>query len=178
MEPREGTPAEGQGLVAGLIGREMPDLVLRSTDGTDVNFAKLRNSTVVFFYPYTGKPGHPDPEGWDSITGAHGSTPQALEFSNKHDQFSKLHVRIFGVSFQTTSWQREFTLRNQLRFSLVTDADHRLSTALGLATFRAGEADYLVRRTVVISDGIITHEFYPVPVPEQNAADVLRALQA
>jgi peroxiredoxin len=156
-----------------LIGKPLPNLMLPSTDGTLQTFP---SRIVLFFYPYTGKPGHPDPENWDNITGAHGSTPQARAFSKAYDEFTKLDLKICGVSFQTTEWQQEFAVRNNLRFPLLSDADRKLSSALDLETFRAGANDYLVRRTIIATNGLITHDFYPIPHPEENAADVLKAL--
>ena len=161
--------------MANLIGTLLPNLNLPSTDGRPNTF---HSRTVVFFYPYTGKPGHPDPENWDNILGAHGSTPQALAFSESYDAFAKLDVKIYGVSFQTTAWQQEFVTRNNLRYSLLSDADRKLSSALGLETFRAGGNDYLVRRTIISTNGVITHDFHPISYPEQDAADVLKALQS
>jgi peroxiredoxin len=158
-----------------LIGWMLPNLTLPSTDGRAYAF---NSRIVLFFYPYTGKPGHPDPENWDNIPGAHGSTPQALAFSESYEEFTKLDVKIYGVSFQTTEWQKEFVKRNNLRFPLLSDAEHKLSSALGLATFRAGAQDFLVRRTIIVENTIITHDFYPIPNPEQNAADVWKALQS
>jgi peroxiredoxin len=158
-----------------LIGIRLPNITLASTDGRLQTF-NARN--VLFFYPYTGKPGHPDPENWDNIPGAHGSTPQALAFSMAYEEFSKFDVKIYGISLQTTEWQQEFVLRNKLRFPLLSDADRKLLSALGLESFRAGSNDFLVRRTIIVSNGIITHDFYPIAHPEQNAADVLKALQS
>jgi peroxiredoxin len=161
--------------VANLIGTSLPNIALPSTDGTPHIF---QPRIVMFFYPYTGKPGHPDPENWDNIPGAHGSTLQALAFSDACDEFTKLDVKIYGVSFQTTEWQKEFVTRNNLRFPLLSDADHNLSSALSLEFFRAGAIEYLVRRTIVVENTIITHDFYPILHPKQNAADVLKALQS
>jgi peroxiredoxin len=157
-----------------LTGIPFPNIPLPSTDGQIPNF---KSRAVVFFYPYTGKPGHPDPEHWDNIPGAHGSTPQALAFSRLYDQFAMLDVSIFGISFQSTEWQQDFVSRNNLRFTLLSDEKRSLSTALGLKTFKAGTSDYLDRRTLVVANNLITHDFYPVPQPENNADDVLKALQ-
>ncbi len=157
-----------------LIGSHLPQITLPSTDGFPHT---LKQRSVIFFYPYTGKPGQADPEGWHTIPGAHGSTPQALAFSEAFEEFARFNVAIFGISFQSREWQLEFVNRNNLRFPLLSDADRKLSSALGLETFRAGTQDYLVRRTIIAADGVITHDFYPVPVPAQNAANVLKALQ-
>ncbi len=163
--------------MASLIGMEMPSVVLPATDRRSYALDNIKSRIVLFFYPYTGKPGYPDPAGWDEIPGAHGSTPQAVAFSEVCNEFAKFDVKIFGVSFQATDWQLDFVVRNELRFPLLSDSERSLSTALNLETFRAGDDDYLVRRTIVVSDGVIAHDLYPVPHPAQNAVDVLKVLR-
>lgn len=161
-----------------LIGTKLPDITLPSTSGTPQRVGTLSGRSVLFFYPYTGKPAHPDPAGWDNIPGAHGSTPQSLAFSYSYPEFEKIGVKVFGVSFQSTEWQMDFVSRNNMHFPLLSDADRKMSSALALETFRAGDDVYLVRRTIVVTNGVISHDFYPVPVPAQNADDVLKALAA
>jgi peroxiredoxin len=158
-----------------LVGTPFPDLTLPSTTSAQTHI--LYDRTVIFFYPYTGRPGHPDPEGWDTIRGAHGSTPQALGFSKLYPEFEKRGIQVCGVSFQTTEWQQEFVDRHKLPFPLLSDAARKLTSALSLKTFKAGSNDYLVRRTIVVMSGHITHDIQPIPMPEKNAAEILQLLQ-
>ena len=132
----------------------------------------------MFFYPYTGRPGHPDPEGWDDIPGAHGSTPQALAFQALYPEFENRGVQVCGVSFQTTDWQQEFVDRHKLRFPLFSDSARKLALAISLKTFKAGGDDYLVRRTIVVKNGHITHDVTSIPEPHKNAANMLQLLQS
>jgi peroxiredoxin len=162
--------------VVSLVGAKVPDVALQATSGERVNLSNLPVKTVVFIYPYTGVPGIPDPIGWDDIPGAHGSTPQALAFSYRYEEFKRLYVKVFGLSLQTTEWQNEFVDRTKLAFPLLSDAPKQFSTAMGLDTFKAGEKDFLVRRTLILEQGIVTHDFYPVLKPAANADDVLRVL--
>ena len=170
-----GTGDDDRHAMPTLIGAKFPNISLPSTDGST---HIVHTHSVVFFYPYTGKPGHPDPEGWDNILGAHGSTPQALAFSKAYAEFQKHNVNIYGVSFQTTVWQQEFVTRHNLPFPLLSDVERKLSLALNLRTFKAGANDYLVRRTLIVNNAVITHDLSPVPNPERNAADVLKAVQS
>jgi peroxiredoxin len=163
--------------VASLVGQRLPDLLLPATSGDQVNLSKHKGRMVVFLYPYTGKPGTPDPEGWDSIAGAHGSTPQALGFSMLYDEFQKLDMKVFGISFQASAWQAEFVKRNALRFALLSDEQRQFSSALRLETFKAGHQDFLCRRTFVVSNGIVRQDFYLVRDPASNAAEILMATQ-
>lgn len=162
--------------MASLVGTHLPDMELQAHDGSRVNFAHLTGTTVLFCYSFTGRPGYPNPPNWDNIPGAHGSTPQALAFSKLYSQFEKYHAKVFGLSFQPTEWQRDFASRNQLAFALLSDERHQFSNALQLDTFAAGTESYLSRRSMIIENGIIIYDMYPVVRPEENASDMLVVL--
>jgi peroxiredoxin len=123
---------------------------LTATNGEQINVARQPGRTVCFFYPYTGHPEISDPPGWDKIPGAHGSTAQALAFSKNYDAFKKLGVNVFGISLQTSAWQKEFVERNKLRFPLLHDEEGRLSNALSIPRFKAGKFEYLKRTTLIV----------------------------
>lgn len=156
-----------------LVGRRMPDVDIEATSGSPVNPAKIIGPAVIFCYPYTGRPGYADPPHWDHIPGAHGSTPQALAYSEAYGQFRRLGIKLFGLSLQSTEWQRDFVKRNNLTFRLLSDENRKLSGRLGLPLFETGGIDYLQRLTFITRDGVITALRYPVPEPEHDAADVL-----
>jgi peroxiredoxin len=63
------------------LGTNVPPVALPATDGTAVNLAALQGRSVVIVYPWTGRPGRPNPPDWDLIPGAHGSTPELEGFS-------------------------------------------------------------------------------------------------
>jgi peroxiredoxin len=159
-----------------LVGRKVPDISLLATNGEWINLAQLSGKTVVFIYPYTGAQGVPDPEGWNDIAGAHGSTPQALAFSYRYAEFMTHNVKLFGLSLQDTNWQSDFVRRNQLRFPLLSDAKSEFASTLTLEKFKAGAKEFLVRRAFIIEAGLIAHDFYPVPKPAANADEVLQVL--
>ena len=155
----------------------MPDVSLPATNGSTINPRKVKGCVVYFIYPYTGRPGVPDPEGWDHIQGAHGSTPQALAYSNSYEYFLSNNVKVFGVSLQDTDWQREFVERTALRFSLLSDMAGHFSTGLSLRAFPAGNREFLQRRTLVASEGKIVLDRTNVTPPEADASVVLAWLQ-
>lgn len=160
-----------------LVGRKLPNVDLEATSGSPVNLSKLAGPAVVFCYPYTGRPGHPDPLNWDHIPGAHGSTPQALAYSEAYGHFRRLGVKLFGLSLLSTEWQRDFVARNGLTFRLLSDAARNFSSRLGLPLFETGGAAYVQRMTFIMHDGVIQALRYPVPEPEHDAADVLAMIQ-
>ena len=159
-----------------LVGRRMPSVDLEATSGSPVNPAKLIGPGVIFCYPYTGRPGHADPLNWDHIPGAHGSTPQAIAYSEAYGHFRRLGVKLFGLSLLSTEWQRDFVARNSLTYRLLSDDSRAFSSRLGLPLFETGGALYLQRLTFITHDGIISAIRFPVPEPAIDAAEVLATL--
>lgn len=151
----------------------LPSADLPSTDDTHVNPGLIRGRAVIFVYPYTGKPGVPDPPGWDSIFGAHGSTPQSLAYSKAYPEFRKLSVKLYGLSNQDTAWQKEFVARNQIAFPLLSDEGGDFARAVPLATFRAGEQSYYVRRSFLVENGEVLFDRQHVMPPEDDASFLL-----
>lgn len=165
-------------LMGHLVGRRMPSVDLEATSGSPVNPAKILGPAVLFCYPYTGRPGFADPPNWDHIPGAHGSTAQALAYSAAYGQFRRLGVKLYGVSFLDTEWQRDFVTRNGLTYRLLSDASRQLASRLGLPFFETGGRAYLQRMTFIIHDGVIIAMRFPVTEPERDAEMVLEMLQA
>jgi peroxiredoxin len=153
-------------------GRRMPDIELPTTAGDGVSFARLPGRTIVYCYPWTGRPGLPNPPGWDDIAGAHGSTPQAEGFRDLHDGFRQVGAAVYGLSTQPTAYQRELAERLALPFALASDEGFVLARALALPTFATGGTTYLKRLTLALRDGRIERVYYPVPHPAAHAREV------
>lgn len=158
--------------MAELVGRRFPALALPATTGGTIDLSKQKGLVILVCYPYTGRPGTPDPENWDRIPGAHGSTPQLQAFSERYDQFRNLDVKLFGLSFQSPDWQLEFTERNDLRVPLLSDQDHLFAVTLSLPTFATGGASFLKRQTLIARDATIIAAHRPM-VPASDAAETL-----
>lgn len=161
-------------LVPGLA---MPDIDLPSTQASSVSLARAAGFNVCFFYPWSGRPGLPNPPNWDDIPGAHGSTPEAEGFRDLHAHFQAIGATIFGISLQETSFQREFAERLKLPFALLSDASGVLQRALNLPTFETGDVTYLKRLTLLVRDGVLVSAFYPVVEPADHARDMLKAVR-
>jgi peroxiredoxin len=162
-----------------LFGRAMPELRLPSTDGGEVELTALGpNLTVLYIYPLSGRPGVDLPEGWDSIPGARGCTPEACGF---RDHFSELQgagaERLLGLSSQSTDYQAEFAERLGLPFPLLSDTRLELARALNLPTFTVQQQRLYKRITLVMRGSKIEHAFYPIFPPNEHAAEVLRWLR-
>ena len=101
-----------------LPGMRVPRIVLPSTAGCMVNLGSLTPPrTVIYCYPMTGVPGKLLPEGWDMIPGARGCTPQACGFRDHHRELSDLGADVYGLSTQTTEYQKEMAERLHLPFA-------------------------------------------------------------
>jgi peroxiredoxin len=162
-----------------LLGMRIPSLPLAATDGTRIDLSKLQGRVVIYTYPRTGKPGVPNPEGWDLIPGARGCTPQTCAF---RDHFSELQLlgvhHLFGLSTQDTTYQKEAAERLHLPFLLLSDEHFELTTAVRLPTFETSGMRLLKRLTLILSKGAIEHVFYPVFPPDRNASEVVAWLES
>ncbi len=149
-----------------LIDLMVPDIALPTSDGQLVTLAALPGVVVVYAYPMTGRPEVPLPDGWDMLPGARGCTPQSCAF---RDHFVELRSHgvdhLFGLSTQTSDYQKEAAERLHLPFPLLSDAALALTRALRLPTFRTAGMDLLNRLTMVLVGGRVAHVFYPVFPP-------------
>jgi len=170
---------EDNGVAAHLLGMQIPAIPLEATTGTWVDLASVPGWVVLAAYPRTGVPGIPpiDP-GWDRIPGARGCTPQLLGYEALYEPFRSRHCTIFGLSVQSAGYQHEMAQRLGLRFSVLSDRDLRLTTALRLPTQIIAAQVLLKRMSLLILDGTIRHVEYPVFPPDQNANQTLQALVA
>lgn len=154
-------------------GLELPDIALPSSRGGTVNLSIRRGVSVVYVYPWTGRPGFSDPPGWDDIAGAHGSTPETEGFRDHYLKFRAQRIEVFGISGQSCEHHRELASRLAVPFALLSDERFLLREALRLPTFEAGGVPYLKRLTMLVRDGRISHTFYPVERPAAHAREIL-----
>jgi peroxiredoxin len=163
------------GAASHLPGRAMPAVSLPATDGRQVDLAALGGGrTVVYIYPMTGRPGVDLPEGWDDIPGARGCTPESCGFRNLHAELLAAGAaQVFGMSSQSSEYQREAVDRLHLPFAMLSDENLALAGALGLPTFTVDGTTLYRRLTMIITDGVIEHVFYPIFPPDLHAQEVL-----
>jgi len=165
------------GAAAHLVGLELPNVSLVSTNSTNINIRGLKGRWVIYVYPMTGRPGVPLPDGWDGIPGARGCTPQSCSFRDHYAELKALHTGVFGLSTQRSEYQREARDRLHLPFELLSDSGLQLKDALRLPTFTVAGMELYKRLTLVTRNGRIEKVFYPVFPPDQSAAEVLSWLR-
>ena len=160
-----------------LHGMKLPDVTLAATNGANVDLGAIPGRFVLYVYPMTGRPGVPLPDGWDGIPGARGCTPQSCAFRDHYSELKSLNTSVFGLSTQTTDYQKEARDRLHLPFELLSDSAHRLKRQLRLPTFNAGGMELYKRLALIVENGKIQKVFYPVFPPDQSAADVVNWLR-
>jgi peroxiredoxin len=167
---------EDDGAADHLPGRQMPELSLPSTAGTDINLNQ-DGTLVLYIYPRTGKPGEPLVPGWDDIPGARGCTPESCAFRDLSTEIERLGARLHGLSAQSLEDQHEFAERVHLPYAILSDPELQLAAALDLPTFQVAGVKLYKRLTLIARDGRIERVFYPVFPPDRNAADVVSWLE-
>ncbi len=163
-----------------LTGATVPPVALAATDGTTVTLAALKERIVVFAYPRTGEPGKASlVEDWDMIPGARGCTPQTCAFRDLFADLTQAGARaVYGLSTQSTAYQREMVERLHVPFAVLSDEKRELTRALRLPTMDVAGQTLIKRLALIVDEGRITKVFYPVFPPDRNAPDVLAWLQA
>src|SRR6185436_6705543 len=160
-----------------LRGLSVPPIALPSTDGDSV---RLDDPTValavVYCYPRTGRPDAialGSTESWNMIPGARGCTPQSCGYRDHHRELQLLGADIYGLSTQTTEYQREAATRLHLPFPLLSDGAGEFSNALRLPSFEFERMRLLKRLTLIVQRGRIVHCRYPVFPPDKDAENVI-----
>ncbi|NBD32547.1 MAG: redoxin family protein [Cyanobacteria bacterium] len=159
-----------------LVGLEMPNVTLPATNGVEVSRFES-GLTVLYAYPMTGQPGQALPEGWDSIPGARGCTPQACTMRDHYAELQAFGAQVYGLSTQETTYQAEMVERLHLPFPVLSDAKLELTRALNLPTIEVEGMILIKRLTLIIENNRIQYVFYPVFPPDQHADQILNWLK-
>lgn len=161
-----------------LIDMPMPHVSLRSTARRMADLSNLSAPlTVIYCYPMKEVAGTLLPEGQDMISDARGCTPQTCSFRDHHQELSQLRAGMFGLSTQTTKYQREMANRLHVPFEIPSDPELRLCDALRLPTFEEDGMRLAQRLTLIVRAGRIEHLFCPAFPPNESADQILRWLR-
>jgi peroxiredoxin len=176
----EGLPVPvDDGAADHLAGKPVPSTALPGTHGLQVNLSEASGTTIVFVYPKTARPETPPLLGWEDIPGARGCTPEACGFRDLHDQLTRAGVSgVYGLSSQSTPYQREAVERLHLPYALLSDAEFAWADDLQLPTFMAAGRRFHQRLTLLVRDGTVEHVFYPVFPPDKHAGEVVAWLRS
>ena len=177
---------EDDGAADHLEGLWVPRVTLPSTAGRGVDPAAISvdGRVVLYCYPLTTASDAELPAGWDLIPGARGCTPEACSFRDHHEELRELGTEVFGLSTQTTAYQRELVARLHLPFEVLSDSQLEFARALRLPTFELDEAvesqprTLIKRLTLVLLERRIENVFYPIFPPNEHAGEVVAWLSA
>ena len=145
-----------------LKGLRLPNVSLKATNGTTINFGDIFSRLIIYCYPMTGQPNVALPDGWDQIPGARGCTPQSCSFRDHYRELHALGAGVVGLSVQTTEYQKEMVDRLHLPFPVVSDSDYQFQKALNMPTFIAAGMTLLKRVTLIANHGVIEAVHYPI----------------
>ncbi|GIE77349.1 putative thiol-specific antioxidant related protein/Peroxidoxin BcpB [Actinoplanes philippinensis] len=171
-----GAPAPG-GEPAGLVGGRLPELDFYGTDGQPISLHALGpGRSIVFVYPLTGRPGVDLPRGLLEVHGARGAGRDNWLRDHHAELLAAGAARVYGLSAQSTGYQRELAHRLRLPYPLIPDPRLTLAAATGLPTRTAGDLTVYERLTLIVTDDVVEHVFHPIPDPASHALDVMRWL--
>lgn len=180
----EGLPEpKDDGACNHLLGKELPSVVLKSTQDEPVDPSKVKSKyTVIFCYPMTGSPTNKllwdFSDEWNAIPGACGCTPQACGYRDSLVEFKDLHAAVYGLSNNGPDYQKEAADRLELDYALLSDENMEFAKALKLPTFKFHEMELLKRVTFIAHDNKIVKVFYPIFPSSGDAAQVLSWLRS
>lgn len=143
-------------------GQPAPDFSLQADDGSTVDLASLRGTTVaLYFYPK------------DDTTGC---TAQACEFRDAKADYDAAGVRVIGVSPDPLKSHVKFRDKHALPFTLLSDPEHEAAEAYGVWVEKSmyGRTYMGVERStfVIGPDGVLQQALYKVK-PKGHAASLL-----
>ena len=161
-----------------LGGMHLPAIELVATTGERVALPEVGSPwAVIYLYPKTGRPDTEMPTGWEMIPGARGCTPQTCAFRDHAADLAELGAEVYGLSVQTTEYQREMVERLHVPFPVLSDPGMDLGAALNLPTMSVEGSVLYKRLTLIVRGGRIEHAMYPVFPPDRNAGDVIAWLR-
>ena len=100
------------------IGEQLPQFSSTTTEGAAFTLDDLKGSpTVLYFYPK------------DNTSGC---TLEAKSLRDGKEELKRRGFKIVGVSPDSVKSHQNFCQKHELNFTLLSDADHSLSEALGV----------------------------------------------
>lgn len=148
------------------IGNAVPKFKLMNQNGEQVSSTALKGQRyVLYFYPKDDTPG---------------CTKEACAFRDSLPDFSKLDVRVFGVSADSEAAHKKFVDKYQLNFELLADTSRTLIEGLG---FWVEKSMYgkkymgILRATVVVGTNGKIEQIWPKVSPEKHAEEVAKFLK-
>lgn len=149
------------------IGKKLPSLKGLDQSGGELSLASLKGQwVVVYFYPKDSTPG---------------CTTEAKDFRDLYPAFRQRHAQVIGVSRDSMKSHANFISKQDLPFSLISDAEETWCQAFDVIHEKVlyGKRHMgIVRSTFLVDpDGKLAREWRGVKVPG-HAQAVLDAIPA
>ncbi|MBP8866863.1 MAG: peroxiredoxin [Propionivibrio sp.] len=146
----------------------IPEFQLPATGGQPFSLAAVRGKTLVlYFYPKDSTPG---------------CTTEAQQFRDLHDEFVQAGCVIAGVSRDSVKSHENFKAKQNLPFTLISDADETLCTQFAVIKEKKlyGKLVRGIERSTFVIDGqgVLRHEWRGVKAPghAQEVLDFIKTL--
>lgn len=144
------------------VGKELPDLTLPSTGGSEVSLVGLRGKRVVlYFYPKDSTPG---------------CTIEGRDFTRLHEEFKATNTEVFGISRDSLKSHDKFKECESYSIDLLSDEKEEACKLFGVIKMKnmyGKQVRGIERSTFVIDqDGRLVKEWRGVSVPG-HAEEVL-----
>jgi len=138
------------------IGDQAPDFTLSTENtGDRISLSQFKGQPVIlYFYPKDHTPG---------------CTKQACDFRDLYPAFSKLDVKVFGISKDSSNTHAKFKAKHHLPFSLLVDDQGKVCEAYGAFKEKSmfGKTFLGINRSTIFIDtkGIVRAIWRNVKVP-------------
>lgn len=148
-------------------GKKAPGFTLLDQNKREVSLVDyLGKNVVIYFYPKASTPG---------------CTVQACGIRDYKKVFSDLNTVVLGISPDSPRRLTNFTEKQSLNFTLLSDEDHAVAEAYGVwgeKKFMGRVFDGIHRTTFIVdADGILRHVMAKVKTKthHEDVADYIRA---
>jgi peroxiredoxin Q/BCP len=150
-----------------VVGKPLPEFESNATGGVRVsNNSHNGKIVVLYFYPKDNTPG---------------CTTEAMQFRDKHKEFTKAGAAVFGVSRDNMKSHEEFKLKLELPFELIADTEEKMCHMFGVVKNKimyGKKVKGIERSTFLVGpDGLLKEEWRGLKVPG-HVDDVLASVKA
>jgi len=143
-------------------GDQAPEFELTDHTGTSHRLSDcLGRWVVLYFYPKDDTPG---------------CTLEACQFRDHHTELVASGAIVWGISTDSPQRHARFRVRHALPFSLLSDADGKVSTRYG-TLFRLGPIRFSRRHSFLIDPTGHIARIYRHVKPTTHAEEILNALR-
>ena len=151
-------------MAAPTVGKKIAAFSVETTSSAKLSSKDLSGRPyVLYFYPKDDTPG---------------CTLEGKDFRDRHAEFSKLKVRVLGVSRDTLASHAKFQGKYALPFELISDIDEKLCKQFDVIKEKNmyGKKVLGIQRStfLVDADGVLRKEWRKVKV-DGHVAEVLAA---